>query len=108
MAEIERRKMERFVLELPAMLSVVDKSGQPMALEVVTNNICAGGAFFLTDTHMSAGTDVKMDIILSLKVNDKIEEKKTRIDIAGRVIRTDEHGVAVCFDKKYNISPLHG
>jgi c-di-GMP-binding flagellar brake protein YcgR len=107
-AEIERRKMERFSLELPAMLSVVNKSGQPMALEVKTDNICAGGAFFLTDTHMPVGTDVGMDLILSLKTNDKIEEKKTRIDIAGRVIRTDERGVAVCFDKKYNISPLNG
>jgi hypothetical protein len=106
--EIERRKMERFSLEVPAMLSIMDKSGQPMALEVTTDNICAGGAFFITDTHMSVGTDVGMDLILSLKANDKIEEKKTRIDISGRVIRTDERGVAVCFDNKYNISPLNG
>lgn len=108
MAEIERRKMERFSLEVPAMLSIGDKSEQPMAFEVMTDNICAGGAFFITDTHMSVGTDVEMDLILSLKANDNIEEKKTRIDISGRVIRTNERGVAVRFDKKYNISPLNG
>ena len=108
MAEIERRKMERFSLEVPAMLSIADKSEQPMAFEVMTDNICAGGAFFITDKHMSVGTDVKMDLILSLKVNNNIEDKKTHIDITGRVIRTDERGVAVCFDKKYNISPLNG
>jgi hypothetical protein len=106
--EIERRKMERFSLEVPALLSVLDKSGQPIALEVMTNNICAGGAFFITNTHMPVGTDVEMDLILSLKANDQIEDKKTRIDVSGRVIRTDERGVAVCFDKKYNISPLNG
>ena len=108
MAEIERRKMERFSLEVPAMLSIADKSEQPMAFEVMTDNICAGGAFFITDKHMSVGTDVKMDLILSLKVNNNIEDKKTHIDITGRVIRADERGVAVCFDKKYNISPLNG
>jgi len=103
--EGERREMERFSLEIPALISMVNRSGHPKAFETMTNNICAGGAFFITDTPMSVGTDVKMDLILSVKAD---KAKKARIDVAGRVIRTNEHGIAVCFDKKYNISPLNG
>ena len=98
--------MERFSLELPALLSIVDESGTQKAFEVMTKNICSGGAFFITDKPMSVETDLKMDLILSLNKDDKFKEKKTRIDISGSVIRAEEQGIAVCFDKKYNISPF--
>jgi hypothetical protein len=97
--------MERFSFELPALLSTVDKSGQPKAFEVMTKNICAGGAFFITDKPLSVGTDVKMDLIISLKKVNKISNKKAHINVSGSVIRTDEKGMAICFDEKYTISP---
>lgn len=106
--EVERRTMERFALEVPALVSVVDKYGQSTAFEAKTSNICAGGAFFVTDTSVPVGTDVKMDLVLSFRTDDKIKKQKTHIDISGSVIRADERGVAVCFDKKYHISPLDG
>jgi hypothetical protein len=106
--EIERRKMERFSLELTALLSVVDEGGIQKSFEATTNNICSGGAFFLTDKPMSVGTDLKMDLILSLKKDNKFKNRKTHIDVSGSVIRTEENGIAVFFDKKYNISPLNG
>jgi PilZ domain len=104
--EVERRKMERFSLELPALLSMMDESGIHKSLDVMTKNICSDGAFFITYTPMSVGTDVKMDLILSLNIDDKFNEIKTHIDVSGAVIRTEEHGIAVCFDRKPNISPL--
>ena len=100
--------MERFSLELPALLSTADERGIQKRFDVMTKNICSGGAFFITDKILSVGTDVKMDLILSLNKDDKLKEKKTHIDVSGAVIRTDEHGIAVCFDTKYNISPLNG
>lgn len=103
MAEIERRKMERFSLELPVLLSMVDESGIQRAFEAMTKNICSGGGFFITDKPMSVGTDVKMGLILSIN-----KEKKAHVDASGSVIRTEEQGIAVRFDKKYNISPLNG
>ena len=94
-------------MELPALLSVEDVSGIQKTFEVMTKNICSDGAFFITDTPMSVGTDVKMDLVLSLKKDEKFKEEKTHIDVSGAVIRTEEHGMAVCFDKKYHISSLN-
>ena len=108
MTEVERRKIERFSLELPALLSVLDGSGIKKTFEVITKNICSGGAFFITDKLMPVGTDVKMDLVFSLNKDDKLNEKKSHINVSGAVIRTDEHGIAVCFDKGYNISPVNG
>ena len=105
MTEVERRQMERFSLEVPALLSTVDESGQPKTFEIMTNNICAGGAFFITDKPSSVGTDVKMELIISFKKVNKFSNKKTRINVSGSVIRTDEKGMAICFDEKYTISP---
>lgn len=105
MARLEKRKMERFNLELPALLSIVDESGKQRAAEFMISNICSGGAFFKTDEPLSVGTDIKMDLILPLDKFNKIGGKKSRVDVSGSVIRTEKHGMAVCFDKKYSISP---
>ena len=101
----EKRKMERFAINLPALLSIKDESGNTRAFEFMIHDICAGGAFFNTDTPLPVETDVKMDLIIPL---DKFKTRKTnrsRIDVSGSVIRTEKHGMAVCFDKKYSISP---
>ena len=104
--KIERRDMERFDLELPALLSMDnDKSGNPRAFEVITHNICSGGAFFKTDTPLSVGTDVKMDLILPLEKFKHGKDKRSRIHVSGSVIRTEKQGMAVCFDRKYLIEP---
>lgn len=104
----EKRKMDRFTLELPALISMMDETGKQKAFEVMTKNICAGGAFLLTDKPLVLGTDIKMDLILPLDNILKMEGKRSRIDVSGEVIRTESQGMAVRFDKKYNISPLNG
>jgi hypothetical protein len=102
---IEKREMERFDLELPALLSMMDESGNQRAVEFMISNICAGGAFFKTDEPLSIGTEVKMDLILPLDKFKKFGRKRSHVDVSGSVIRTDEQGMAVCFDKKYRIMP---
>ena len=105
MAGVERRNMERFDLELSALLSINDESGNPRAFEVTTRNICSGGAFFKTDNPFSVGTDVKMDLILPLEKFKSQKVNGSRIDVSGVVIRTEKQGMAVCFDKRYRIEP---
>jgi len=99
--------MERFSLEVPALLSTTDGKGTQETIEAMTCDICAGGAFFITDKPLSIGTDVNMNLIVCVKTAYDIEETKTCIDVSGRVTRIDERGMAVCFDKKYNISPFN-
>jgi hypothetical protein len=102
----EKRKMDRFTLALPAEISITDESGKQRSFSVVTKNICAGGAFFKTDESLSDRTSVKIDLILSLDNLPGMEGRGSRIDVSGKVVRTESHGMAVCFDKLYQISPM--
>ncbi len=105
MVETEKRKMERFDLELPAWLYLVDESEELEPFEYKTRNICAGGAYFNTDSPFAVGTDVKINITLPINKFKELGGKHTRIDVSGSVIRADEQGMAVCFDKKFKIEP---
>lgn len=105
MARLEKRKMERFDLELPALLSMNDDSGNTRAVEFMISNICSGGAFFRTDGPLPVGICVKMDLILPLERFNAIEGKKSRVNVSGTVVRSEKHGMAVCFDKQYCIMP---
>ena len=71
MSRIEKRKMERFDLELPAKLSWTGKEKEHKSIELTTSNICAGGAYLITDRPLPKRTDVKMDLILPL---DRLHE----------------------------------
>jgi len=104
MIQFNRRKMERFDLELPAYLRIVDKDIKQESLKFITSNICSGGAFFRTEKPLSVGTDVKIDIILPLNKFKNGRSKTSHIDVSGSVIRTDQQGMAICFDKNYKIS----
>lgn len=105
MARVEKRKMDRFSLELPALLSITDENGNQRSIEVMTGDICSGGGFFRTDTPFSVGTDVKMDLILPSNKFKKLGGKKSRVDVSGSVIRINDLGMAVSFDKKFRIEP---
>jgi len=48
-----------------------------------------------------------MDLILPLDKFKSGEDNRSRIDVSGSVIRKESQGMAVCFDKKYSISPLN-
>jgi hypothetical protein len=106
-AESERRQVERFSLQMPALISMMNESVTQKPFEVITQNISSGGAFFITNEPILTGTHLEMDLILSSKKDAVFKEKKTYIHVSGAVVRTGEHGLAVCFDKKYFISPLN-
>jgi hypothetical protein len=105
MAAIDKRKMERFSLEIPTYLQVAVEQ-ESESRELVTRDVCAGGALFHTDQPLPVGTEIKVDLVLSISELKKIKADKVLIKVDGVVIRTDEKGMAVCFDKKYKITPL--
>ena len=86
---IEKRKMERFDLNLPALLSIQDDTGNTRAFEFMIRDISAAGAFFKTDTPLSVGTEVKMDLLLHFEKFKTEKANRSHIDISGSVIRTE-------------------
>jgi hypothetical protein len=104
LTRFEKRKMERFSLKLPARFIWTDTGSKQEPLELMTSNICSEGAFLKTEKPLSVGTDVKIEIIFPLVKSKNVKSNQSSIYVAGSVIRSDQQGMAVCFDKKYHIS----
>jgi c-di-GMP-binding flagellar brake protein YcgR len=106
---IEKRKMERFDLELPAKLMLLNqelKKKMADSFNLQTVDISAGGALFYTDQTVPVGTEVKVDLTLPLGELKKLEGRTVRINISGSVVRSDTSGMAVSFGERYRITPL--
>jgi hypothetical protein len=105
----ERRKLERFQLHVPAKVELTDASGHHETLQLETKDISADGAFFVSPKQITEGANIRLEMILSVeKLKDLIGvHKKVELKMQGHVIRSDSDGVAVLFDRKYQIKALN-
>jgi len=97
--------MQRFTLEVPARISFAVNPQQKW-IELLTSNISAGGAFFKTDDPLPVGTELTMEVLLPLNGIKKVKGEKSSVKLTGSIIRSEEKGMAVCFDEEYQILPL--
>jgi len=102
----ERRRLERFSLKLPAKVSIVQNDSNEAILELLTSDVCAGGAFFQTGQPLPPGTEVRIDLVLPLDELKKLEGKKALIRVSGAVVRTTSDGMAIAFNEHFDITPL--
>jgi len=107
MEGIEQRRLERFDLEVPAEIEVVTSAQKRDTLNLSTSNICSNGAFFRTKKPLPEGTDVRMDLILPFEKPKKPKNEwlRARIKITGKVLRSESNGMAIGFNKNYQITP---
>lgn len=107
MSKQEKRKLERFDLKVPARIEGLNKRMSQAILDVMTSDICSGGAFFHTEESLPEGTKVKIDLVLPLRGLRKLvaEYDHAHIRVTGTVIRKDPRGMAICFNKDYSIQP---
>ena len=103
----ERRELERFKLRLPARIEVV--SGVPQVekdiINIETDNICSGGAFFHTLSPLPKGTQVKIDMLLNFQRLRIPKNRRPHIKVSGNVLRSEATGIAIQFDNGYKIIP---
>ncbi len=107
-AGMEKRRLERFDLQLPATIEIIGDNGDHEArfINLLTRNACSGGAYFHTNQPLPVGTEVKIDLVLSIDSLKKIKGKHAFIQVNGSVIRTEANGMAICFDSNYSIKPV--
>ncbi|MGD8366003.1 MAG: PilZ domain-containing protein [Desulfobacterales bacterium] len=108
MEHSERRGVERFDLELPAKIRVLAADAAAAEIEVHTENISCGGAFFRTASPLPEGTDVRIDLVLNL---DKLRSvradvRHVHIELKGTVNRSESTGMSICFRSDYQLRPL--
>lgn len=94
----ESRKIERFDLALPARIDVLPLGSR--SIDLMTANICDGGAFFPTRNPLEEGVEVVVDLTLNL---ENVEGISAKVKIAGRVLRSQPDGMAIRFEGRYRM-----
>lgn len=104
---VERRKFERYDLAVPVKIETLARTAKKKKISLKTANVCAGGAYFHTDTALTEGTKVQLDLMLSydsLRVFPS--PRNARIRILGTVTRSRQDGMAIRFSDDYVIAPI--
>ena len=101
----EKRRLERFDLEIPATIELLALDKEEKILNLLTSNMCSGGAYFHTTQPLPEGTQIKIDLVLPLDKLKGLREdcKEAYIKVTGRVLRSESKGMAICFDEDYQL-----
>jgi hypothetical protein len=104
---MEKRKVERFNLQIETMLQVRNKAMTDKLPVLFSRDISCNGVFLVTDNPLSIGTSLDLDFLLSQdELRNESNAERIKISTSGKVIRTEEQGMAVEFEKQYKISRL--
>ena len=100
-----QRKVERFDLELPATIELLEVDQKERVYNLLTKNVCSGGAYFHTLEPLPEGTQVKIDLVLPLDKLKKLKDeyRQAYIKVTGKVLRSESEGMAICFDDDFQI-----
>ncbi len=106
----EKRRLERFYLEIPAAIELLGSDPEDRLLNLLTSNVCSGGAYFHTTRPLPEGTRVKIDLVLPIDRLKKLKDeyKQACIKVTGTVLRSESEGMAICFDEGYQVTGTAG
>jgi PilZ domain len=97
----DKRRMQRFAIALPSQIETNGENASVLSL--LSRDVCAGGGFYLVDNPLPVGTQVKVKMVMKIGAPELSGVTGSQISVSGTVIRTDADGMAVCFNKRYNI-----
>ena len=105
----ERRKLERYQLRVPTTIELADQSGHRETLRLETKDISADGAYLTSCDSVAEGVHVKLEMVLSVERLKELigAKKKVALRMEGKVIRKEPTGIAVVFEKKYQIKAVN-
>ena len=104
----DRRKLERFDLKLPAEIVVIGTGQQKEVFNLITKNICAGGAFFFATNPLPERTQVQINLTLMIERLKELTGAQGYIKIRGIVKRSEASGMAICFHEDYQMMSIKG
>jgi hypothetical protein len=105
----ERRKLQRFNLQAQTRIEVELEQGKREVLSMVTKDISSSGTFIVTPHPLPRGVPVQLELLLSPHALKKTmgETGTVKVNVNGKVIRSDDMGMAIEFDGEYTMS-AHG
>lgn len=104
---VDRRKFERYDLVVPVKIETLARTTKKRKIALQTANVCAGGAYFHTDSILAEGTKVRIELLLSYDNRNMLKNPpNARIRILGTVTRCQQGGMAMRFSEDYFIAPI--
>ncbi len=104
---IEKRKTERFFMDLKVRLDVFVQEEPSQSRQYGrTRDISSSGTFIRTDPLLPMNTLVDLEMVLPLDRLKKVQGDAARICLSGFVIRAEDQGIGIRFDEEYAISPM--
>jgi hypothetical protein len=102
----DRRKVQRFSLELPAEITVNTTEEMLRVLHLRTRDISCGGAFFSIAHPLPEGTPVRVNLTLSADRLKRLMGAQAHVEISGIVKRAEPSGMAICFKGDYHMMSI--
>ena len=102
---MEKRAAERFDMRVPATVFVEGELQEMLTLQ--TENVSSRGTFLQTDHLIPQGAEVEVELLLPLAKWTQLlgPDGRVKVTVSGKVIRTEQHGIAIQFDRQYSIQP---
>jgi len=92
---MNQREVTRYNLKVPAHVETMLSGEDVRSYEWQTRDISSKGVFLLTNGQLlEKGTNLKVNLYLNSLLGSQVTTN-------GRVIRTENEGIGVCFDGKY-------
>jgi hypothetical protein len=114
----EKRRQERFSLNLEAQLTYRHRPGEQPLIDTVAANISAGGAFLKTTHPFPLAAKVRVEFLLDLDdlrrlkfivsqdALKTLDNNRVRVAASAIVIRRDADGIGIIFDTDYQLTAL--
>jgi len=97
--------LERFELHAFAAIEARVPGREAQVFYLQTRDISSGGAYFRGDALLPQGTRTRLLIHLPLPNVATQEEQGAQLKIYGTVLRSDLRGMAISFDRKFQLIP---
>lgn len=102
----DERRFERFPVEVPARVEMIQGKGKDRTLFTQTSDLSATGVFFPELVGMNIGDRVKIELYLVFENPDATGgiHDMVSMTVTGKVIRSEASGTAIRFDEDYQMS----
>lgn len=103
-----KRKLERFVLHVPARVSVARFGETQASFEVKTRDVSARGAYlYARGNNLPVGARIDIEFLLTIgKIKELFgADEQVSVRARGEVFREDREGVVVVFTNPFRFIP---
>lgn len=103
----EKRKVERFNLHIETILNFQHEAIVDKKAVLLSRDISCDGVFLETKNPLPIGTRVELNLLLNQpELSDQSIDEKLKIYKSGKVIRSNDQGIAIEFDNHNKVSQL--